>query len=556
MQKEKSCLIVLAASRKIQDYITVFNTVPSLIPFNGKPLIYHIILNFIERFDGPIFVALPKNEERIEKFLTATFSKRAWINYVYIEDPKPKGQAKTLHDVLDIMKSMEGLPNNIVIANGDIFFELPAILFENEATAFVENYFSNDKYSTFTFDNGKIEFVDIGKQSHKRNKVIDSGVYTVQNWKEIKIDESDYLSTVGKLLVKLFSGGLSLGKLKNWVDLGHIDSSSQISTKILGAREFNNIKVDEKRGILTKSSSKQVKILQEINYYLKLPRKLSIYFPRLYDYDLGKNISYSIEYYPYKTLSEYFVMYELPLEVWKTIFRKILAVYKDFMLIRESSPNEKQVHNIYINKLHDRLAAIEDGCFLKQLINEDYVVINGDVFEGWQKYLDLIYESVKTVSKKPVSCVIHGDLCFSNILYDPPSGVIKFIDPRGEFYNEGVFGDYNYDWAKLLHSVDGGYDFIIHQMYCLDRFSSNDFSFNLIQTENTKQIKLIFLSVLKELFSIAEIKRLLVFEAMLFLSMLPLHKDDENRQVAFYLTALKILKKAKSYEGGCDEDLY
>ena len=68
MQKEKSCLIVLAASRKIQDYITVFNTVPSLIPFNGKPLIYHIILNFTERFDGPIFVALPKNEERIEKF--------------------------------------------------------------------------------------------------------------------------------------------------------------------------------------------------------------------------------------------------------------------------------------------------------------------------------------------------------------------------------------------------------------------------------------------------------------------------------------------------------
>lgn len=43
---------------------------------------------------------------------------------------------------------------------------------------------------------------------------------------------------------------------------------------------------------------------------------------------------------------------------------------------------------------------------------------------------------------------------------------------------------------------------------------------------------------------------------MLFLSMLPLHKDDENRQVAFYLTALKILKKAKSYEGGHDEDLY
>ena len=546
--KQRSSLVILAASKKVQDYVTVFNTVPSLIPFNGRPLIYQIILNFIEKFDGPIFIALPKGEERIEKFLNGTFAKRAQIFYNYIESAKPNEQSKTLKSILNLMARIEDCPNRAIIANGDVYFELPEELPAGEKVAYVTDYVTNDKYSSFTRDDSGVHFLEIGRSAEAaKEKFIDCGVYSIENWGNLLKENFNGKGSVGKLLTELYSKDLRLEVIDNWVDLGHVDSSAKISTKILGTRVFNTIKVDEKKGLLTKSSSKQFKILQEINYYLKLPKVLSIYFPRLYDFDLGKKASYSIEYYPYKTLSEYFVMYEIPLETWEVIFKKIVNVYQDFLNITLKNPPKEYVEKIYLEKLFDRISAVPKNTKLWSTLNEKYIEVNGEKLKGWESFLPLIKKVVAELSENPSNSVIHGDLCFSNILYDPPSGVIKFIDPRGEFYEEGIYGDFHYDWAKFLHSVDGGYDFIIHRMYSLEEGAPNTFNFELFQTENVKKVKTIFISVLNEMFSETEIKRLLVLEAMLFLSMLPLHGDDPDRQLAFYITALKTLKKATEF---------
>ena len=66
--------------------------------------------------------------------------------------------------------------------------------------------------------------------------------------------------------------------------------------------------------------------------------------------------------------------------------------------------------------------------------------------------------------------ISHGDLCFSNILFDTRVESIKCIDPRGitpkgEY---SIYGDRRYDLAKLYHSVVGLYDFIIAGRYSLD----------------------------------------------------------------------------------------
>jgi hypothetical protein len=50
--------------------------------------------------------------------------------------------------------------------------------------------------------------------------------------------------------------------------------------------------------------------------------------------------------------------------------------------------------------------------------------------------------------------VIHGDLNFGNILYDPKKG-IKFIDPRGYFGTYKLFGPKEYDFAKMYFSMSG-----------------------------------------------------------------------------------------------------
>ena len=72
------------------------------------------------------------------------------------------------------------------------------------------------------------------------------------------------------------------------------------------------------------------KLLQEINYYHRLPKELTVYFPRMLESRLGKEVSYTIEYYGYKTLSEYLVFYEVPRTVWRQVLLKILAIHKAF----------------------------------------------------------------------------------------------------------------------------------------------------------------------------------------------------------------------------------
>ena len=101
-------LIVLAASKMRVDYASIFNTVPAMLPFNGKPLIYQIIINFIKTQSGrpSIFLALPAGEEHIEKFLRVAFDSRADLHCCYISNARPHCQAATLAEIFNQMRSL------------------------------------------------------------------------------------------------------------------------------------------------------------------------------------------------------------------------------------------------------------------------------------------------------------------------------------------------------------------------------------------------------------------------------------------------------------------
>ena len=125
--------------------------------------------------------------------------------------------------------------------------------------------------------------------------------------------------------------------------------------------------------------------------------------------------------------------------------------------------------------------------------------------------------------------LMHGDLCFSNILFDFRSFTPFFIDPRGyKDRNCGVevHGPYIYDIIKLAHSYLCFYDYIIHGHFdVIDEIGSESFKI--------KMKKFI------ELFQIEEevlIKGLI----NLFVTMIPLHNDNKNRQKAFVDITFKL----------------
>jgi hypothetical protein len=142
---------------------------------------------------------------------------------------------------------------------------------------------------------------------------------------------------------------------------------------------------------------------------------------------------------------------------------------------------------------------------------------------------------------------IHGDFCFSNLLYDCKVRLVKMIDPRGEFGVPGIFGDRRYDLAKLAHSYAGGYDFIVADQFSVELEAAGRLRLSIQNNDYyTSRVRSIFEAVL--LPDSALRRQVNALQALLFLSMLPLHVDKPRRQLAMLTTGLELY--AQSWQCG------
>lgn len=142
---------------------------------------------------------------------------------------------------------------------------------------------------------------------------------------------------------------------------------------------------------------------------------------------------------------------------------------------------------------------------------------------------------------------IHGDYCFSNILFDSSNYNFKLVDPRGRLNNEPtIYGDPRYDIAKLRHSIAGFYDFIVHGLFRLKE-NKTGFEYEIKTSVDYSILEMIF-NKYAELngYNPQEIK---FIEGLLFLSMIPLHKDNFSRQKVFYLKAIELLNDTVKIRG-------
>jgi len=122
--------------------------------------------------------------------------------------------------------------------------------------------------------------------------------------------------------------------------------------------------------------------------------------------------------------------------------------------------------------------------------------------------------------------ISHGDLCLSNILWIESDDLCLLIDPRGADVPDDLYMDEYYDLAKLSHSILGGYEAILYKV---------DKSFI------SKDIKDIFIDLINK--KDVSINLLRVYEASLFLSMIPLHIDSQYNITLFKNECDTILKE-------------
>ena len=172
------------------------------------------------------------------------------------------------------------------------------------------------------------------------------------------------------------------------------------------------------------------------------------------------------------------------------------------------------------------------------------IIVNGVMYQSLNNIVELLKMAIpEELYDVREFNIIHGDLCFANMMIDNNFSFIKVIDPRGKFGSFDIYGDFRYELAKLFHSVDGKYDYIIKDLFFL---SYNELESKIDFTIQDKDRDFDLFKVFKEVFKEdigTDIKKIELIESLLFLSMIPLHSESFDHQLVMLGTGLEILNR-------------
>lgn len=310
------------------------------------------------------------------------------------------------------------------------------------------------------------------------------------------------------------------------------------------ARFFNALAGDEYT--VTKRSTKKEKIKAEYQFYYLLPETMKMWFVMPYDYkEDADGASYTMERFHMTDIAIRFVHGAVDEDELKDILDKLFYFINLRATKEVSSDVGKAVaKELYIDKLAARMEELKK---YKEYEQFDSMIKMGTSYDGIadvvSKY-EKLYEKLAMANNRNYGklAVGHGDLCFSNILYSKEAEILKLIDPKGALQEEELYTDPYYDLAKLSHSICGCYDFFNSGLYEIS--IKRDLKLDLtIDTDNTSY-KEIFKSYLQENGYNYALVRL--YEASLFLSMLPYHMDQPGKVFGFLLNAIKILDEVET----------
>ena len=328
-----------------------------------------------------------------------------------------------------------------------------------------------------------------------------------------------------------------------WMDCGNADNLAQSHQRLLQQRAFNEVSIDSQLGIFSKRSKYTAKFVDEINYYKLLPPKLSVLFPRVIESSIEfKNEYLNLEYYGYPTLAELWLYENLHTRIWEQVFIRLKEILDNPMAAYRREIPLEDYRQMYVEKPRERSLMISQKSVLGSLINNpNGVTVNGTHCPSFKEVITEVEEMLPEFAADGRQAIIHGDMCFSNILYDLRSRICKFIDPRGSFGQSGIFGDQKYDLAKLYHSVVGLYDFLVNDLFSVS-LDALSVSLEVRTRPEHVRVQEVFNAVFFPGFNQHHIQ---LITGLLFLSMPALHYDRPSRQLAMYATGMRMIAEAQ-----------
>jgi len=276
----------------------------------------------------------------------------------------------------------------------------------------------------------------------------------------------------------------------NYVELNRIGYGSN----------FNKIYIDSNNNIIKKQCINSYglnKISNEIMFYKHLLNN-NINFP------IPKILSFSNDSYEMEYLYNYECLYKLYKYLDYTNKQNILnKIYKSLKILH--SFTEKEVSkDKYLKDLYNEIdIKILDRYKIVKPILEKYnfiKTVNNVKIIPFFETIKLIKNEIDEIIDKKNNfyyCIIHGDCQFNNILYNNKTENIVFIDPRGYYGEDKIYGIPEYDKAKVLFALTGYDEFDNRNIDNLDINNDNiTINIDILHENFLKEDKFVILLML------------------------------------------------------------
>lgn len=324
---------------------------------------------------------------------------------------------------------------------------------------------------------------------------------------------------------------LSAARVEGWSDLGSYSRYVAANRRALTGRADHTFAVGDE-GFVIKSGDRN-RMSAQARWYRDLPESAAGLAPRLVDAGDGW---YRVELLDCPSLAQLLLYEPVTSSTWRFLLGQLLSTIETRLwgpTRHTSTALPEWCERKYITKTESRLAGWSgwDRLRARRLIVNGTELLAFD--EVWQDAVAALRELSTTATQ---ACVIHGDMTFSNILLARGYGVFKLIDPGTAFSNASG-GDVRYDLAKLRQSYASGYDGLSEDLFELERSQSDEWDLRMFACPSP------IASIGDDVLTGAgyDLHDIRLLEAVQFLSMVPLHGDNPDRQLALYAVGLHLL---------------
>lgn len=406
------------------EYLTK-NKPKALVPVNNLPMLFHLF----RKYPDKKFIVIADYKAEVMKKYLAAFAK---VDYIVVDGRGKKGTCGGLQESASLLP--EGAPFMLIWS--DLIlpqeFELPA-----KAGNYVG--ISKDFSCRWRYHEGKFEEVPSDSEGV-------AGLFIFQDKGVLNgvPAEGEFVRWLSER--KSAFEALPLYKTKEYGLLSEYNKAEAGKTGSR-CRPFNK---------MTVQGDKIVKEgIDEQGRALAVREKAWYKFVQ----EHGKGIAAIPEIYSFDPLTMQRIdgrnifEYELGEDEQKSVLKKLVNALKQLHSLGHVPTDYFSINDAYLGKTFARLEKIRD---LVPFAHDEYIVINGKPCRNVFFYKDELSELFSRYRCRRFE-FLHGDCTFSNMMLDENMEPV-FIDPRGYFGHTELYGDPNYDWAKLYYSVVGNYD--------------------------------------------------------------------------------------------------